>query len=51
VIPNLRTASVRDDIGIVAVELEGSAEKIQAARDWLEEIGVDVEPVELNVIE
>lgn len=42
---------MRDDIGIVAVELEGAPEKIQAAREWLEGIGVDVEPVELNVIE
>lgn len=50
-IPNIRTASVRDDIGIVAVELEGEAEKIRAARKWLESIGVEVVPVELNVIE
>lgn len=42
---------MKDDIGIVAVELEGKPEKIQAAWEWLEELGVDVEPVELNVIE
>lgn len=50
-IPNIRTASVRDDIGIVAVEFEGAPDRIQAAREWLEGLGVDVEPVELNVIE
>lgn len=50
-IPNIRTASVRNDIGVVAVELEGTGEKIRAARKWLEGLGVDVEPVELNVIE
>lgn len=42
---------MRGEMGIVAVEIEGAPEKIRAARKWLESIGVDVEPVELNVIE
>jgi ABC-type methionine transport system ATPase subunit len=51
VIPNLRQASVTDDIGIVSVALEGEREEIKKAIAWLEELGVKVEPVEINTIE
>lgn len=51
VIPNIRTASVGNDIGLMAVEFEGPSEEIEKARDWLQEQGLTVEPVELNVIE
>lgn len=51
VIPNIRTASISDEVGLIAVEIEGAAEEIRNARKWLEEQGVTVEPVELNVIE
>ncbi len=51
VIANIRTASVSNEIGLVALELEGSEEHITSARSWLEGLGVTVEPVEKNVIE
>lgn len=50
-IPNVRQASVTDEIGIVCLELSGSRENLQAAVKWMEELGVSVEPVEINVIE
>jgi L-aspartate semialdehyde sulfurtransferase ferredoxin len=51
VITNVRQASVTDEIGIVSVELEGKRSDVKAAIQWLEKLGVKVEPVEINVIE
>ena len=51
VVPNLRQASVTDEIGIVSLSLEGEREEIKKAIAWLEEVGVKVEPVEINTIE
>ncbi len=51
VIPNVRQASVTDEIGIVCLELEGARPAIKAAIKWLEKMNINVEPVEINVIE
>ncbi|HEY3760791.1 MAG TPA: NIL domain-containing protein [Verrucomicrobiae bacterium] len=51
VITNIRQASVTDEIGIVCLELDGKRDEIKAAIKWLEKNGVNVEPVEINVIE
>jgi ABC-type methionine transport system ATPase subunit len=51
VITNVRQASVTDEIGIVCLELEGKRADIKAAIAWLEKGGINVEPVEINVIE
>ena len=48
---NVRSASVSEEIGIIALELDGSAEEIDGAVAWLREQGVTVEPIEKNVIE
>jgi ABC-type methionine transport system ATPase subunit len=51
VITNIRQASVTDEIGIVCLELDGARDEVKAAIKWLEKNGVNVEPVEINVIE
>lgn len=51
VVTNIRQASVTEEIGIVSIELEGGREEIKRAVAWLEELGVKVEPVEMNTIE
>jgi hypothetical protein len=51
VITNIRQASVTDEIGIVCLELEGKRDEVKAAIKWLEKNGVNVEPVEINVME
>ena len=51
VITNVRQASVTDEIGIVCLEVDGKRETVKAAIQWLEKSGVNVEPVEINVIE
>ncbi len=48
---NIRQASVTEEIGIMSVELEGKREDITQAIQWLESLGIKVEPVEINTIE
>jgi ABC-type methionine transport system ATPase subunit len=50
VVTNIRQASVTDEIGIVCLELVGKRDEVKAAIKWLEKNGVNVEPVEINVI-
>jgi hypothetical protein len=51
VVTNIRQASVTDEIGIVCLEVDGKRADVKAAIKWLEQLGVSVEPVEINVIE
>jgi len=51
VVTNIRQASVTDEIGIVCIEVDGKRQDVKAAIKWLEQLGVSVEPVEINVIE
>lgn len=51
VVTNVRQVSVTDEIGVVSLSLEGEREVIKKAIAWLEELGVKVEPVEINTIE
>ena len=48
---NLRQASVNEEVGLVCLEFNGEREEIKRAIAWLEELGVKVEPVEINTIE
>ncbi len=51
VVTNVRQASVTDEIGLVSLELDGDRGEIKKAIAWLEELGVKVEPVEIQTIE
>jgi L-aspartate semialdehyde sulfurtransferase ferredoxin len=51
VVTNIRQATVTDEIGIVCLEVDGKRDDVKAAINWLEKLGVKVEPVEINVIE
>jgi ABC-type methionine transport system ATPase subunit len=51
VVFNIHNASVTQEVGIIAVGLEGEREVIKQAVAWLEGEGVQVEPVEINTIE
>jgi L-aspartate semialdehyde sulfurtransferase ferredoxin len=48
---NIRSASVSEEVGIIAIELDGAEAAIEGAIAWLREQGVTVEPIEKNVIE
>ena len=51
VVTNIRQASVTEEIGVVSIELDGERQEIQRAIAWLEELGIKVEPVEINTID
>jgi ABC-type methionine transport system ATPase subunit len=48
---NIRGASVSEEMGLVALEFEGTREQIERAIEWLRASGVTVETIEKNVIE
>ena len=48
---NLRQVSVGKDIGIVCLEIEGARSEIKNSINWLESLGIEVEPVEIGVLE
>ncbi|MDQ6962391.1 MAG: NIL domain-containing protein [Mariprofundaceae bacterium] len=51
VVTNIRTAEVKEDMGLVGIELKGKTDVVEAAVAWLEQHGVHVEPIEQSVLE
>ena len=51
VVFNLRQVSVGKDIGNVCLEIEGARSEIKNSINWLESLGIEVEPVEIGVLE
>jgi hypothetical protein len=51
VVTNIRRADVREDMGWVVLELEGSESEIADGLGWVAETGVRVDPVSGDVIE
>ncbi len=51
VVTNIRSANVSENVGWVTLEIDGEEEEYSKALNYLNEIGVTVEPVERNVIE
>jgi len=51
VVTNIRGANVSDEMGLMALEIEGTRVEIDRAVAWLRAQGVTVEPIEKNVIE
>ena len=50
VMPNIRRARVTDTVGEIALELEGSPENLERGVRYLQEQGVQVEPLEGDVV-
>lgn len=48
---NIRNSSVTNQMGLIALELEGDPKVVEAAVRWFRRKGVQVDPVELNAIE
>ena len=46
IVTNIRRADVREDMGWVALELEGSEEEIVNGLEWVADAGVRVDPGE-----
>jgi len=48
---DIRQASVQNEIGIMAIELRGSHDDVEAAVAFCQSLGVQVDPIEKSVIE
>lgn len=48
---NIRSASVNDQVGLMAVLLEGPVDKIEGAIKFFRQRKLTVEPIEMSVIE
>jgi len=48
---DIRKASVQNEIGIMAVLLEGDAQQVKAAVEFCRENGLQVDPIEKSVVE
>ncbi len=51
VVTNIRQASISDEIGLVALELQGDREEIKKAIKYFKDHGVIVEPIEQDIVE
>ena len=51
IVTNIRQVSVTDEIGITCLEMDGERAEIRKSVNWLEKLGISVEPVEINVID
>lgn len=47
---NIRSASVNDSVGLIALELEGEDNVIGEAIEYFRSRGLTVEPIELDVV-
>jgi ABC-type methionine transport system ATPase subunit len=48
---NIRSSTVTAEMGLVALEIDGKVSEVAKAIAWLKSKGVNVEPIEKNVIE
>ena len=48
---NIRSASVNEQVGLMAVELEGPEEQVVESMKFFQSRGLKVEPIEMSVIE
>ncbi len=51
VVTNIRTAEVKENMGLVGMEVEGAQDEVERALAWMAAQGVRVEPIEQNVVE
>jgi len=51
VVTNIRRADVRDEMGWVILELEGSLDEINRGVAWVSSLGVRVDPIAGDVVE
>ena len=51
IVTNIRRADVREDLGWVVLELEGTESEIADGLGWVAETGVRVDPVSGDVIQ
>mgnify|MGYP002626249218 FL=1 len=48
VVTNIRGATIKEDIGLVTLEVSGEDAELERALKWIESKGVKVEPIEME---
>lgn len=48
IITNIRGATIKDDIGLVTLEITGDDAELERGLAWLEGKGVKIEPIEME---
>ena len=51
VVTNIRRADVQENVGWVILEIEGEEEELDRALEWVQSLGVRVDPVLSDVVE
>ncbi|MDT7907892.1 MAG: NIL domain-containing protein [Candidatus Calescibacterium sp.] len=51
VVVNIKSASMKGEVGLVTLELEGDKDEIERGINWFESKGIKVERIEQDVIE
>ncbi len=51
IVTNVRQATVQDGLGLITLELRAEPDEIDRGIEWLEGLGIKVQPVEINTIE
>ena len=51
VVFNIRNSSITNQVGLIALELEGDPKTVEGAVRWFRRQGVQVDPVELSTME
>ncbi|MCS7224357.1 MAG: NIL domain-containing protein [Armatimonadetes bacterium] len=51
VVTNIRRANIDAECGWIDLEVEGEADEIEKGLQWLAETGVEVNPIEKQVVE
>jgi molybdopterin converting factor small subunit len=49
IVTNIRGASVSDEVGLVALEIEGEPPELERAIEWLKKKGIKIEPLDEEV--
>lgn len=48
---NIKSASMKGEVGLVAVEIEGEENEIKRGEKWFQEKGIKVDRVEQDIVE
>lgn len=51
IVTNIRRAAIEEDFGWVVLEITGNADDIERGWKYLEGIGIEVDPVEGDIVE
>lgn len=51
IVVNIKSASMKGEVGLVAVEMEGEEEHIKEGERWFEQRGIKVDRIEQDILE